>query len=388
MRVLVSIVVNSYNYAHFLPAALDSALAQTYPHTEVIVVDDGSTDHSCDVIATYSGRVRAVLKANAGQASALNAGFAASHGDVVCFLDSDDVLDPTAAACAAGLAARPDAAMLHWPLRIVDASGQPSGTRIPDGPLAGGDLRRRVVSDGPLYSNTSWSPNSGNAWSRRFLDEVLPMPESDYVVCADEYLLTLAPAYGEVLAVEDVHGGYRAHGSNHGWHRALSDDQVQDYLRRYERNCQVLASALDRQGIAADPRRWQLASWNYGWLQKLLRARHDVLETVPSGETVVLLDEGEWGEGDRLPGRRVLPFPERDGSFAGRPANGENARDELLRLHTLGARWLAVWWTQWWWLDHYAALADTLADCTRVVDNDRIIVFDLDRPIGSGPADG
>src|SRR4051812_16040279 len=91
-----SIIINNYNYGHFLRDAIDSALAQTYPCTEVIVVDDGSTDDSREVIAGYGQRVTAVFKENGGQASAFNAGFAASRGEVVVFLDADDTLLPNA----------------------------------------------------------------------------------------------------------------------------------------------------------------------------------------------------------------------------------------------------------------------------------------------------
>src|SRR5687768_16888627 len=88
---LVSIIINNFNYADYLGAAIDSALRQEYAHLEVIVVDDGSSDRSQDVIASYASRITAIFKSNGGQASALNAGFAASWGDVILFLDSDDV---------------------------------------------------------------------------------------------------------------------------------------------------------------------------------------------------------------------------------------------------------------------------------------------------------
>src|SRR5689334_13928789 len=97
----VSIVIDNYNTARFVGEAIESALGQTRPDVEVVVVDDGSTDGSRDVIAGFEGRVRVVLQENRGQAGAVNTGYAAVSGDVVLFLDGDDVLLPGAAAAAA-----------------------------------------------------------------------------------------------------------------------------------------------------------------------------------------------------------------------------------------------------------------------------------------------
>ena len=81
MPPLVSVIVNNYNYDRYLARCIESALAQTYQRTEVIVVDDCSTDGSREVIRRYPCVVPVFKTANAGQGSALNAGFVASHGD-------------------------------------------------------------------------------------------------------------------------------------------------------------------------------------------------------------------------------------------------------------------------------------------------------------------
>ena len=124
---LASVIVTSYNYGRYLRAALNSALGQTYPRTEVVVVDDGSADDSREVIAGYGDRVRTVLKENGGQASAFNAGFRACRGEVVVFVDSDDVLLPGAVASAVRLFADGGCAKVHWPLLVIDGDGRRTG---------------------------------------------------------------------------------------------------------------------------------------------------------------------------------------------------------------------------------------------------------------------
>ena len=123
-RKLVSIVISNYNYGRFLGEAIDSALNQTYPHTEVIVVDDGSTDNSREIIESYGDRIIAVLKDNGGQASACNAGFRASRGEVVIFLDADDVLLPdTVRRVVAAFQAHPGAVKVQYRLHSEESVG-------------------------------------------------------------------------------------------------------------------------------------------------------------------------------------------------------------------------------------------------------------------------
>lgn len=91
---LASIIISNYNYSQFIQEAIDSALNQTYPQTEVIVVDDGSTDNSRDIIKSYGDKIVPVLKANGGQASAFNIGFASSQGEIIFFFNFDDIFAP------------------------------------------------------------------------------------------------------------------------------------------------------------------------------------------------------------------------------------------------------------------------------------------------------
>jgi glycosyltransferase involved in cell wall biosynthesis len=94
-KALVSVIIPCYNQAHFLGEAIASVLVQSYPYFEVVVVDDGSTDHTSEVAARYSG-VRYVRQSNQGLSAARNAGLRRSQGGYVVFLDADDRLLPGA----------------------------------------------------------------------------------------------------------------------------------------------------------------------------------------------------------------------------------------------------------------------------------------------------
>jgi glycosyltransferase involved in cell wall biosynthesis len=92
---LVSVVITTYNYARFLPGAIEGALAQTYPKIEVVVVDDGSTDHTREVVDAYASRgVRYVYQGNLGPGPARNRGLRETKGLLVAFCDADDVFMP------------------------------------------------------------------------------------------------------------------------------------------------------------------------------------------------------------------------------------------------------------------------------------------------------
>src|SRR5215471_10950429 len=89
----LSVIIPSYNHGRYLPQCIDSVLAQTYPATEVLVVDDGSQDDTREVVATYGDRVRYVWRPNGGLSAARNTGVAATTCAWIAFLDADDWWD-------------------------------------------------------------------------------------------------------------------------------------------------------------------------------------------------------------------------------------------------------------------------------------------------------
>ncbi len=213
MQPLVSIIINNFNYARFVGAAIDSALAQSYAPVEVIVVDDGSTDNSHAVIAGYGDRVRAVIKPNGGHASAFNAGFAISRGAIVIFLDADDVLLPQAVEEVVRVW-HPGVAKAQFVLAHIDAQGHALGGTVPYSPaqMPQGDIRASILDEGGYIG----VPTSGNAFARTVLDRLLPLPESQWHQAADTSLEIIAPFLGEVVSLRKTLGCYRIHESNHG----------------------------------------------------------------------------------------------------------------------------------------------------------------------------
>ena len=210
----VDIVVNNFNYARFLGAAIDSALAQSHDPVRVIVVDDGSTDESRAVIEPYGERVTAVFKPNGGQASAFNTGFAECSGDVVIFLDADDLLHPDAAArAAAAMAGGRTVAKVQYRMDVIDAEGRPTGEMKPPRHMRmpSGDVRHLELS-APF--DLAWLPTSANAFAAWGLRRILPVPEAEFPSCADFYLKHLTALLGEVVSLEDVLASSRLHGAN------------------------------------------------------------------------------------------------------------------------------------------------------------------------------
>ena len=122
----VSIIIPTFNHAAYLPAAVESALSQSRPPHEIIVVDDGSTDETNHVAARYADRIQYVYQQNQGLSTARNTGISRATGDAIVLLDADDLLEPAyISIMTTALDIAPEAAAVFCGFRMVDPGNNP-----------------------------------------------------------------------------------------------------------------------------------------------------------------------------------------------------------------------------------------------------------------------
>lgn len=227
---LVSIVIKNFNYERYVAAAIRSALDQTWPHVQVVVVDDGSTDGSPAIINGFADRADVTLfPENRGLFAAVNAGYAAARGEIIMFLDSDDALRPEAAAEVVAHW-RPGLAKIQFCLATVDGDGRFQGSIFPTFPpgLSPEQVRREALDTG-IYPCV---PTSGNALARAYLDRIMPLPADIAGASPDGLFNTVAPLYGDVLTLDTVLGFYRVHGANIWAQQGLDPERFGFYVER------------------------------------------------------------------------------------------------------------------------------------------------------------
>jgi glycosyltransferase involved in cell wall biosynthesis len=206
----VSILIENYNYGAYLGDAIDSALAQDYDNFEVVVVDDGSTDDSRDIIRGYGNRIKSVFKPNGGLASAFNAGVKNSDGELIFFLDSDDFADrDRLSKVVEQFQADAEVQWVFHQLRRVAKDGH---TVIEP------ELTPEIVRydrRGKSYNFPALS-TSGLSFRRSFTSRFFPVPEARACLISDNYLKFVAVLLAPGIYMAGALGSLRIHGLNDG----------------------------------------------------------------------------------------------------------------------------------------------------------------------------
>ncbi|MEZ5501095.1 MAG: glycosyltransferase family A protein [Halioglobus sp.] len=295
-----SIVVNNYNYATYLTEALESAIAQMVEGDELIVVDDGSTDNSRAVLRQYQAEhgIRVIEQENQGQVCAVKAGIAASSGDVVVLLDSDDYfLDGYLDRLRKTYVGHPHISFVFCKARVVGCHGADSEPmrRIMDrNELTPGDvgLTRWAAL---LFNEFVGVPTSGNSLRRSLAMRAIEFPGGERAI------ITIPPWLSRILRIprtEQEKSGYTADGvivrcasilqspkyyeerpgfayRIHGANTYASIPGVGRYYLRYKRKKQFTALAKQHFGLVAPPTATELReeilgrSFNRKWLRRV-----------------------------------------------------------------------------------------------------------------------
>lgn len=205
---LVSIVIPTYNRAHLIGDAIASCLNQTYPNTEIIVVDDGSTDDTVQMLEEqYGDQLRVIQQRNQGPAIARNTGVAAAQGDYIQFCDTDDLLYPSKIErCLKEIVDQPDVALVYTRYRFVDEDGV-TPMAIPESKLLSEDIFCDLIraNGSPIQTSTTLIRKTA-------FDAVGGFRADEDQRCAEDWDLFLRLAsQHRLVGVDQVLVDYRKH---------------------------------------------------------------------------------------------------------------------------------------------------------------------------------
>jgi glycosyl transferase family 2 len=301
----LSVIIANFNYRDFVGAAISSALAVDWPNKEVIVVDDASTDDSRSVIDGFRGQVAAYFRPKSYQLGAHIFGFEQSTGDVIIFLDADDLLEPEVMLEIAK-AWRPGVSKVQYRMNLIDAAGAQLGTAIPQFPRVDGTEKlRRTFLRTMTYATP---PGSGNAYSRDFVRNAFAMAPTT-IPQSDAILLTLAPMMGDILTIRKPLARYRIHATNSMALQSLDAAKFRNQLRQHAELAQLFAAASQRLHLpaAADPLNRSYTHLQYRLASYLVEpSAHPFPEDTMSGLVYRLLLSASASSQIRLRDKAIL----------------------------------------------------------------------------------
>lgn len=215
----VSIVVPAYNHARYLAEAVDSVLRQTYPHVELIVLDDGSMDGTRKVLEGYGARFRWESQPNMGQAATLNKGWAMAKGEILGYVSADDYLHPEAAARAVqALSADPSAVLVYCDFNQVDENDHPIRT-----------IRTPEYDYFDMLVNGTCPPGPG-AFLRKGALVACGGWNSSYRRIPDYECWLRLGLLGHFKRIPEVLGSYRIHGAAQSF-SPVAADRADEFVR-------------------------------------------------------------------------------------------------------------------------------------------------------------
>jgi hypothetical protein len=248
----VSVLIDTYNHERFIEEAIVSVLEQDFPREEmeILVVDDGSTDRTPEIIRKFEPRVRLMRKTNGGQASAFNAGIPECRGEIIAFLDGDDWWTRNKLSCAIEtLEKNPDVGAVGHGQYEFYPDGRPLGVIVAEKTCR---MHLEDPASARLFTHLRWCLGTSRLTIRRsLLERILPIPEG-LVIEADEWMFTLAPALGPVMVLDQPLFYYRLHGGNLFQFSTIDESKIRRKGAVLEVLLQSLPPRLREMGVRED----------------------------------------------------------------------------------------------------------------------------------------
>lgn len=403
----VTIAIPTYNRAELLSASLQSAPDRTFHDFEILVLDIASTDNTEAVVRAFGDERVSYIRnsTNIGLFRNWNRAVELNRSPYLTILQDDDLLLPEfIQESVAALERHPSAAFSCAYADVIDLENDTvplPGEYPEDGLISGTDHLYGIVNGANLVIRPSTVLM--RSW---VLDEVGPFdnPHSSHSI--DINLYYRMRAAHDVVLIPRLLGRVRLH-LDQDSKRKFGTSRGTSPLATMAERCDAVAHLLNSDRAADASFRQLLADrllhlsmrrsalthefiteLNLSSDESLKIAASEIAALTEPGQTFILVDEDEWGA-EFAPGRRVMPFLERDGSYWGVPEDGRTAIEELERLRGMGAGFVVFGWPAFWWLDYYSGLREHLrANYPCLLSNSRLVVYDLktggERPEQSG----
>lgn len=247
-----TVLIDTYNQERFIAEAVESVLQQDFPasETEILVVDDGSTDRTAEIVRKFGPRVRLLRKSNGGQASAFNAGIPEARGEIVAFLDGDDWWKPKKlSAVMKALAENPQAGVVGHGIVQIDDATKEGSILAPETP---GYFDMSCAKGAQAFRNyMCFLGTSRVTIRRRTLQRVLPLPEALRVE-ADEFMSAVAVALQGAVLLSEPLAFYRLHDENLFQFRVNDAARLRNKMIALDCLARELAARLAALGISAE----------------------------------------------------------------------------------------------------------------------------------------
>jgi len=239
-KLAVTVLIDTYNHERFIEEAIVSVLEQDFPREEmeVLVVDDGSTDRTPEIVRKFAPRVRLLRKTNGGQASAFNAGIPEAQGEIIAFLDGDDWwASHKLSRVTQCLNTHAEIGVLGHGFYQIDSD---SGVKTATQPEISRAIGFASTDDATFFRQMMcFFGTSRVAIRKGVVQRILPIPESMRIE-ADEFMSTMSIAYSRAVLLPDLLTFYRLHTDNLFQIRSLDSGK----LRRLQRVLEAMATEL------------------------------------------------------------------------------------------------------------------------------------------------